>query len=514
MTTATRRPIRIAWSLLAAAVLTSAGLATAAAPSDVARLALVGVVLIGVIAAPMWVAAPMLLIATAAIPTVLLANSQGATIPSAIQPVAGQAKIMLVLLAFLAFRLLAERRGPHLPPATVVALLAVLAGFLLAALIGIARGNDFAGSTGALSRDLTYPLAVFIGLVSGTDAVRRRNVLAMYRTMAVIGIGIFATCVLYWASVKGIVHLGAPLATWFGYVANQTGSHVFDATRSTFPLVQDSPNLGAVAYVLIAAMIVGPLIANGRRKDRALVTVVVVVMIGAVLATQSRTGVISIASALVIYGWVWLRGKRLSPSLTALILAASVAGCIGGYQAIPHGRSLSANAETLQARQSLWSQAASAVYRNPLGYGYDYSVNGNFVESGATSGGTVAARQQSIHEEFLSQLVDGGIIGLLLFLIVARVMVKVSLDRELIPSAALRTSFGALLAAGGTAMLANTVTQSAACQTLIWLAFGLTVADQSPGTRTSGEDDADGIPDERETRYTRRSVRQSARRGA
>ncbi len=58
-----------------------------------------------------------------------------------------------------------------------------------------------------------------------------------------------------------------------------------------------------------------------------------------------------------------------------------------------------------------------------VGHGYRYSQVGNFVEN-ASAGGAVTSRRVSTHSDYLSQLVDGGIVAAVIFLGILAAMVS------------------------------------------------------------------------------------------
>ncbi|MBV9796408.1 MAG: O-antigen ligase family protein, partial [Solirubrobacterales bacterium] len=128
--------------------------------------------------------------------------------------------------------------------------------------------------------------------------------------------------------------------------------------------------------------------------------------------------------------------------------------------------------DTLQARTYIWGQAARAFLQEPIiGHGYKYSEKGNFVE--AAGSGSVS-HHQSTHNDILSHLVDGGVIGGALFLFVLGLMF--ALARRSVGNPALRPlgiGYSCMLIAMIVSGIDNTLSESAAVITFQWLAFGV-----------------------------------------
>jgi O-antigen ligase len=179
--------------------------------------------------------------------------------------------------------------------------------------------------------------------------------------------------------------------------------------------------------------------------------------------------------------WLVLRWRGTSAIASAGAGLAIVLAAVSLYSALQpespraaddvENRELSTDAETFQTRQAIWKQAATAVLENPAGYGYQHSIHGGFIQP-ITAGGAIGAKTQSVHQQVLAQLVDGGILGFALFLVIPILMIRAA--RELPPAAAgLRFGFSALLVAAAVGSLVGTVLQSAACATVLWFAFGV-----------------------------------------
>jgi O-antigen ligase len=283
--------------------------------------------------------------------------------------------------------------------------------------------------------------------------------------------------VVYWAWTAGL--LGDKLPILNGVFADTRSASSYDPHRSVFPLVQDSPNVGAIAFVLLAAFLVPPLIHAGGKRNARLAVVLSVAVLGAVLSTQSRTGLIALAVA----PWPFVlrrHDRRLRRRVIAGVLLVAVLA-LGGYQAFPHGRDFS-NPATIISRQQIWRQAVDRFLDKPLlGHGYHYSANANFVEVAVNppaDGSSPPAEYKSVHNEYLGAVVDGGVVGgvVLAYLLLTLSRTGARLSRRGGIAGAEGAGVSCMLLALLVAMTANAALQSAAVSTLFWLFFGIAAA--------------------------------------
>ncbi|MGI8412176.1 MAG: O-antigen ligase family protein [Solirubrobacteraceae bacterium] len=238
-----------------------------------------------------------------------------------------------------------------------------------------------------------------------------------------------------------------------------------------FPFVTDAPNLGAVAFMMLAAFSAPPLLLAGGRRDRLLALALLVTALAAVLSTQSRTGLVAAVVGATTYIALVKRAgaRRLPVVITLLVLALA-----GGYvvSTFPAGR---LTGDTLQARVLIWGQAARSFVASPIvGHGYLYSEAGNFEEVPQNEPGL--STTQSTHDDLLSALVDGGMIGAAVFASILVLMLRSGLralrDRRSMPVAIGYCCMLAVLLVSG---VDNTTSQSAVTVTIEWLTFGIVV---------------------------------------
>ena len=322
-----------------------------------------------------------------------------------------------------------------------------------------------------LSRDLAYPFCAVIGYFAATNARETGRLLSIRGHLAVLTIVACVGSLAYSAWASGRVTLAGAGALFDEVQA----ASVYAPSRSIFPFTQDAPNLGAVAFVLLGALAVPPLLRSPRRLDTTLAGITAVLAVGAgVLTTQSRTGLLALAAASLAYlGLVPRAGGRRHVVVLALVVAGVACGAV--ISTFPADRSLSAKTDTLQAREQIWGQAFDAFLGEPIvGHGYRYSQVGNFVEN-ASSGGAVTSRLVSTHSEYLSLRRrrdagrsdlpwDSGSHG------------GHRSPRDIAaPDSPAGLAYACFLAALLIAMVDSTTSQSAVVASLIWLGFGCTL---------------------------------------
>lgn len=378
----------------------------------------------------------------------------------------GQARAVIAVLALALLRLLMTRAGLRVPRLLALGIGAALALTLMTAMVASGKPPSQVGGTGDLIRDLSYPAAAVVGFIGGSSARRGAGLLAVARPIGWLSLVAALLCFWYWSWHA----LGVPALNG-GLFARILGSSGFADSRSIFPFVEDSPNVGAVIFVLLAAFSAPPLLLAVEARNRILGVAVAAASLAAVLCTQSRTGLFAAAAACLVY--LLLASRRGARRRTIALIAVAVVGA--GATAVATFPTERASSDTLQARLHIWSQAGRAFLADPIfGHGYEYSLKGNFVESGTVQ---IVSHVQSTHSDLMSALVDGGVIGGAMFVAVLCVMVLVA-RRSLADPAGREAgiAYSCLLAAAVVGGLDNTVTQSAAAVTLIWTAFGLVVA--------------------------------------
>lgn len=376
----------------------------------------------------------------------------------------GQARAVIAVLLLALLRAPMARPRISVPGILPLAVCAALGLTLMTALVAGLRPPAQVGGTADLQRDLSYPLAAVVGCLGGASGRRDRNSLGVARGFAWLALVAALLSVWYWLwRHSGFVALSSGLF-------NRADAAFTSSSRSAFPFAVDSPNVGAVLFVLLGAFAAPSMLLASARRDRILGLAVVAACLAAVFTTQSRTGLFAAGAAALIYlALVKLGGGRRSTVLVILALL-----CVTGAYVFSTFPAERASADTLQARVQIWRQAESAFLHNPIvGHGYEYSLKNNFVEPYSLG---VVSHYQSTHSDLLSHLVDGGVVGATIF--VGLLWLMVILARRSVADPASRSlgiGYSCMLAALVVGGIDNTLTQSAAVVAFAWLAFGMMV---------------------------------------
>ena len=449
--------------MLAAACAVPCGVAVALHPT--LTVVLVGVALgaTACLLLPISQLPALLLAITIVMPSLVLEGIAGS----------GQARAVIAILVLALVRVLMARQRQALPGIVAIALGAALGLTLMTALIASARPSTQVGGTSDLVRDLSYPFAAVVGFLGGASARRDRDSLTIARSFGCLAFIAALLAIWYWAWRSS----GLPPLS--GSLFNAADAAFSSSPRSVFPFAVDYPNIGAVLFVLLASFSGPPLLHSSVARDRTLGLLVVIASLAAVLATQSRTGVFAAVAAAGAYVVLVKRaGGRRSIVVAILVLLAG-AGAYA-FSTFPAER---ASADTLQSRLHIWSQAERAFLHDPIiGHGYEYSLEGNFVES---YGLGIVSHTQSTHSDLMSYLVDGGVVGGAIFITVLCLMATVA--RRAVADPAVRTfgiGYACMLSALVVGGIDNSLSQSAATATVEWLTFGVMAGlIQQPGRR-------------------------------
>ena len=410
----------------------------------------------------------VLLLGSVIMPSVVLARQTGHL--GAI-PLLGEATLVGCIALVAAGRCLYERRVVHVPGFVSSAVVAYGGFLLVSALVATVKGTAYPGMIGELVRQLTLLLAFPIGLVVGAATPSPADRLRLYRTVALVGILAAVSSVVYWLWARG--NVSPPGLAGVFNLARETSQ--FASDRSVFPFVEDGSNLAAVILIMVAAFATPALLLGGRRQDIRLVTLLVCAVFAATLTTKSRTGLVTIA----ITPLPFLALAQAGRLRRRLVIGAAVllALLVSGYLAFFTGdRRLSAQAEGVVSRQIIWDQAFPAFSQHPLlGNGFRYSAQNRYIIPAPTETiGAPAYRYTSVHGEFLEQLVDGGVVGAAIFLLLCASFVRLGLG--LLRSSSTRADgIGVLclLSALFSSMLANSSFESSTIVTLAFLFLGL-----------------------------------------
>jgi O-antigen ligase len=450
-------------TLSAAAVAAAAGW-TLASMQHAVVLILAAFAVVVLIVLPLRLFAAAALGILAVVPSILTL-----AVPQLSSLLGGQARAVVLVMLIAAGKLIATKSPFRMPRIG----LATAGLYACLALVGaiVAQVGYHTNVATPLSRDMFYMLAMVTGIIVASAARAPTHRLSIYRSIAFAGILIYGSSVVYWLYAKSILNVGglSPLFAGVHHVST------FQNDRSIFPFAQDSPNHGAIAFVMIGVFVLPALVASGRRRDKRLAAVVLAAMIAGVLTTQSRTGLVALGAAAVAYV-ILASGGHVSKRLVlgALVILAGI--FFISPLLLPSDRQLSLHTGTLQSRVDIWQQAWHAFGKAPvIGHGYNYSSGDVFVER-AAPGASIVSLKQSVHSELLGQLVDGGIIGFSLF--VAFLGGLAAIARRAMKSVATlpdALGFACALAAACAGMIDNAVTKSAVCITLLWLFVGLTL---------------------------------------
>lgn len=451
----TRVPILDRFRLvLALACAVPCGIAVALQPTAATLLAAVALGATACLLLPIRHLPALLVAITIVMPSLVLEGIGGS----------GQARAVIAILLLALVRVLMARPRMTVPGLLPLAVGATLGLTLMTALVATWRPAHEVGGTADLVRTLAYPLAAVIGFFGGAVARTERASLGIARAFGWLGLVAALLSIWYWAwRASGVTPLSPAL---FGKV---TGASTF-GSRSIFPFAEDSPNIGAVIFVLLAAFAAPALLLASSARDRLLGVAVVVASLGAVLTTQSRTGLFAAAAAALAYVVLVKRGGgRRSVVLVILALLCGAGAYV--FTTFPAER---ASGDTLQARVQIWGQAERAFLHSPIiGLGYEYSLKDNFVEPDSLR---VVSHYQSTHSDLMSVLVDGGVVGAAVFIAVLWLMVLVARRSVTDPlSRPLGIGYSCMLAALVVGGIDNSLSQSAAVATVQWIAFGVTV---------------------------------------
>jgi hypothetical protein len=419
---------------------------------------------------PLENVAGVLLGATVLLPSLLLESRAHGGALGAL-PINGQARAVTILAAIFTARFMLEHGWPRVPGFLVAGAALYLGGLVVSTLTALARGNDYTSLATDLSRQLSYPFAFLVGVAAGVSAGARSGRMQLYRSLAWAGIGGGGLAILYWLWSNGTV----PQIPMLGSIFKDAASaNTYGANRSIFPFVEDSPNLGAVIFGGIAAFVAPPLLLSRQRSNVRLATALAIAVAAAVLTTESRTGLLLLVAIPLPFLALMPPGRARRRFVIALLLAGVVV--FQAYRTFPQERALSTKAQNLIGRQDIWSQAERAFLNHPgFGEGYHYSARFNFIQPVPNPGwGQPSWRYQSVHNQYLGELVDGGVLGGAIFLAFACSLGL--LARRLLARADPRSegvAFLCYLIAIAVAGLANAVLLSPAAATLFWLFTGI-----------------------------------------
>jgi len=335
-----------------------------------------------------------------------------------------------------------------------------------------------------------YLLAGVVAYVASTQAAA--DPLRLYRALGVTTAALALLSLSYWAAAKGV----ARVPGFSNLFADVRAASIYES-RAVFPFTNDSPNGSGVAFVILAAMTLPSLRQSPRRADRALAAGGLVLVLGALVATESRTALICAAAAITAYVGVHARREQ-RPVLIVPALIAAVAFVLVVPTFLSQERRLSLDAPTLLARKDVWQRGWELFQQEPfLGHGYAYTTTDAFLMPALSSKrpayAIAGARAKTVgtQNEYIGQLVEGGLVAAVgvaaLLAAFAVFAFQVARDADRAPPA--QRGLVAAVCAVLVAMVSTQVTHSVATMTCLWLAVGLSAGAASGRTQNAHASD-------------------------
>lgn len=236
------------------------GIGVAHAPKLTASFALACLATAVVLLAPPRFLAAALVTGSIIVPSALFeaqltGTSLGAT------PLAGQARLLLCLVAVAVVRMLIPGSEIHIPRLGLVIIAAFVAGILINVATAAVHGTYYSGLVSDLYRELSYPLAFLVGAVAGCEAARAGKRRQLYEAIAVVVIVAAASSVAYWGWATGRSPALPLLADLFGHVRALSN---YPASRSTFPSMTGSSALESVSLATFTWLFLGLVLTAGQ----------------------------------------------------------------------------------------------------------------------------------------------------------------------------------------------------------------------------------------------------------
>ena len=427
--------------------------------------AVAGVTLVlAFLSAPAWVLM-VVLVALLAASEVTRLELVASGVPDVATGWLGLGRLSLALAGLALARILLRRDVPRIPVSVVAALGIYLVSVLFEAQVLLLRGSAYPMLLGEVQRDASYLGAFLVGAIAVQSADHR---LPLYRALAFIAIACCCASLAYWGWATEVT--GAPplLDDVFEHTRERVVRQGFAVDRAKFPFVLLHPNGAGFVFVSMAAFAIPPLVGSQLHRDRWLAALVGAATLGGVLSTQSRTALIAFGVGALAYVLLARGIERSTRARIFGVVFALAAAAWIVYGLMPDDRSLT-DVSTLESRQAIWQDAVTAFAASPLvGHGAEVSSSDQF---GADDGSG-----QSVHNEYLGRLVDGGLLGFALWLWVLGTFTAIA--AALWQATGQRSAEGvsalAFLAVLGVTMLTNAPWSGGMSVVFIWLLFGAT----------------------------------------
>lgn len=144
----------------------------------------------------------------------------------------------------------------------------------------------------------------------------------------------------------------------------------------------------------------------------------IVIIIGAIIATQSRGGLLGLLAVMAVVALRYIKSKTLLAALVILagLILASAAGLSGRISGGAHEVGIDASA---QGRLDAWKTALSMTWQNPIfGVGFDNFYANYFFYTDAWDG-----KPHAVHSTWFDVMSQTGVIGFILFMTMITIMI-------------------------------------------------------------------------------------------
>ena len=469
LNTVREAPNQTAVALAGGAVLvvlaaTAMGLAAVFQP-ELTVLGILGLaILVAFVRAPAWMLV-VIVISVLATADVVRSELLAAGVPRTTAGMLGLGRVSLGLAMLAIARMVLRRDMPRVPTGVLIALAVYILAMVLQAQVSMVRGTAVPTILSDIQREISYMGGFLIGLIAVQSSTSR---IRLYRAFAIVAIACSIGSILYWAWATGVIGPPPILGEVFEHTRTRVIADGFDRERAKFPFVYMHPNSSGFVFVIMAVFAIPPLLQSVTRGDRLVAIALLAATVGGVLSTQSRTALLALAAGTLAYV-VLTRG--IPTRTRAFIIGAVAVIGIGTWALygvlLPEDRAFT-DVGTLESRQVIWEEAFALFAQAPLlGNGFQVSTFGLF---GASDGGG-----QSVHNEYLGRLVDGGLVGFAMWMFVVGTFAAIafSLWRGHGTRSAEGTSLLAFLVVLGLTMLTNAPWSGGTSPIFIWLFLGM-----------------------------------------
>ena len=244
-----------------------------------------------------------------------------------------------------------------------------------------------------------------------------------------------------------------------------------------------NPNDLALTLNLILPLAIGLFLDSGRVLVKCVLLVAISLSVAGVIVTFSRSGFLTLAVVMAIYGWKLVWRGRTSLVAVVLVLGIGAAPFVPGHYWHRLATITDIEEDRSGSAQERWSDAVVAAQ-----YAATHPLVGAGVGQGALAMNEErGARWLNVHNVYLQYAVELGVPGLVLFLLLFRASLRSALLAQRIAAYARASALFHLSEAVRVSLLAFVVAamfHPAAYQFWFYLLAGLALAAQSITTRT------------------------------